>query len=159
RCHDHKYDPVSQREFYEFYAFFNRLAEQGVYTEQRGNVAPTIQVPSPEQESQLAALRSEQHEIKPRADALLAKLAERGEWTQSCGRHGEIPTAMWRVRFEGDKVKATSASGATVDATGNQGDNAPSVVGPGRRFPNGGCDITEVADLEHDRPFTCALWV
>src|SRR5690606_24618273 len=131
RCHDHKYDPVSQQEFYEFYAFFNRLAEQGVYTEQRGNVAPTIQVPSPEQESQLTALQGEQQTIKPQADALLTKVAERGDWTQSFGQLGEVPTAAWRLGFEGDKVKWTSADGKARDATGNLGDNAPGVVGPG----------------------------
>src|SRR5690606_34293981 len=81
RCHDHKYDPVSQREFFEFYAFFHSIAEQGVYTEQRGNVAPLIKVPSPEQEAKLAALRQQQAEIKPRVDELLTSLAgDRSAW-------------------------------------------------------------------------------
>jgi len=31
RCHDHKYDPVSQREFYQLFAFFNNVPERGVY--------------------------------------------------------------------------------------------------------------------------------
>ena len=44
RCHDHKYDPVSQKEFYEFFAFFNNIDEQGVYTERRGNVPPLIKL-------------------------------------------------------------------------------------------------------------------
>ncbi len=159
RCHDHKYDPVSQQEFYEFYAFFHRLAEQGVYTEQRGNVAPIIQVPSPEQESQRASLETEQQQIKPEADALLAKVAEREDWTQRFAQPGEIPTAAWRVGFEGDKVKGTSASGQTLDATGNQGDNAPGAVGPSRRFHNGGCEIAEVFAPEHNLPFTWSVWL
>src|SRR5262249_19183981 len=47
RCHDHKFDPVSQREFYQFYAFFNSVNERGVYTETRGNVPPLISLASP----------------------------------------------------------------------------------------------------------------
>jgi hypothetical protein len=46
RCHDHKFDPISQREFYRFYAFFNSVNEKGVYTETRGNVPPLISLVS-----------------------------------------------------------------------------------------------------------------
>ncbi|HJT79443.1 MAG TPA: DUF1549 domain-containing protein, partial [Gemmataceae bacterium] len=56
RCHDHKYDPFKQTEFYEFFAFFNSLAEKGVYTEQRGNVPPLVAVPRPEDRVRLKQL-------------------------------------------------------------------------------------------------------
>ena len=30
QCHDHKYDPITQEEYYRFYAFFNKLPEKGL---------------------------------------------------------------------------------------------------------------------------------
>jgi len=57
RCHDHKYDPISQREFYQFFSYFHNVDERGVYTEQRGNAGPTVSVPTQEYEEQLEQLR------------------------------------------------------------------------------------------------------
>ncbi len=44
RCHDHKYDPISQKEYYQLYAFFNNVAEWGVGPN-NGNSPPFIEVP------------------------------------------------------------------------------------------------------------------
>ena len=43
QCHDHKYDPISQEEFYEMYAFFNVAADPGRQT-RKGNQAPVLKV-------------------------------------------------------------------------------------------------------------------
>jgi hypothetical protein len=44
RCHNHKYDPIEQREFYELFAFFNNIAEAGLGPN-NGNSPPFIAVP------------------------------------------------------------------------------------------------------------------
>lgn len=52
RCHDHKFDPVSQEEYYSLFSFFNSNEEPGLYSQlQNANRAfePFLQVPSPEQ--------------------------------------------------------------------------------------------------------------
>ena len=48
RCHDHKFDPISQKDFYRFYAFFNSISEKGL-DGQRGNAEPFLSLPSGEQ--------------------------------------------------------------------------------------------------------------
>ena len=58
RCHDHKFDPISQREFYQFFAYFNNVDEQGVYTEKRGNAGPTVSVPTPEFEERIRMMET-----------------------------------------------------------------------------------------------------
>jgi hypothetical protein len=84
RCHDHKFDPISQREFYQFFAFFNSVNEKGVYTEQRGNVPPLVRLPTPQDEARLrqfdgaiAAAERAQRELesaKPGRDLLEGEL-------------------------------------------------------------------------------------
>ncbi|WP_165233082.1 DUF1553 domain-containing protein [Aquisphaera insulae] len=56
RCHDHKYDPMTQKEFYQFLGFFNSVNEKGVYTEQKGNVPPLMMVPDRTQQQELDRL-------------------------------------------------------------------------------------------------------
>jgi hypothetical protein len=58
QCHDHKYDPFSQKDFYRFYAFFNNVPEKGL-DGAHSNPVPSILAPSPEQEKQLADLRGQ----------------------------------------------------------------------------------------------------
>lgn len=58
RCHNHKYDPVSQKEFYRFYAFFNNIDEVGG-VDRGGNAKPVLALPTPEQTARLEKLRQE----------------------------------------------------------------------------------------------------
>ncbi|HVT67687.1 MAG TPA: DUF1549 domain-containing protein, partial [Trebonia sp.] len=57
QCHDHKFDPISQREFYSLFAFFNNVPETGLI--HADNPPPLIEVPSAEQQRRLAALTAE----------------------------------------------------------------------------------------------------
>ena len=45
QCHDHKYDPISNKEYYEFFAYFNNMADPGMQT-RNGNQAPVVDAPS-----------------------------------------------------------------------------------------------------------------
>jgi hypothetical protein len=62
RCHDHKYDPLSQKEFYAFFSLFNNVPEtgtnQGPSHRGGGNIDPVHLLPSPEQEQELARLEN-----------------------------------------------------------------------------------------------------
>ncbi len=62
RCHDHKYDPITQREFYEMFAFFNNIEETGVIrgasNRTGGNPGPSVKVPDAQQQKELATLKA-----------------------------------------------------------------------------------------------------
>lgn len=55
RCHNHKYDPITQEDFYQLYSYFNNIPENGKARRQ-GNSPPYIKAPTREQAPQLKQL-------------------------------------------------------------------------------------------------------
>ncbi|WP_425397690.1 PSD1 and planctomycete cytochrome C domain-containing protein [Aeoliella sp.] len=57
-CHDHKFDPISQHDFYSSFAFFNNMDGPALDLN-RADPAPTVRAPSPEQSEQLNKLKEQ----------------------------------------------------------------------------------------------------
>ena len=60
RCHDHKFDPITQREFYQFFAFFNNVPEKGRAVKV-GNSPPMLPAPTRHEQQQLQELEERLH--------------------------------------------------------------------------------------------------
>jgi hypothetical protein len=54
RCHDHKYDPISQKEYYRLYAYYNNVAEVGGVDRRNSTAAPVLELPTEEQKARIA---------------------------------------------------------------------------------------------------------
>jgi len=57
RCHDHKYDPLTNREYYQLYAYFNNTSETGAG--RGGQNAPAVDVATPAERAELDAAEKE----------------------------------------------------------------------------------------------------
>jgi len=81
RCHSHKYDPISHKEFYQFFAFFNSVPERGL-DGRLGNAAPVLPLPSHDQQARLDELDAA---IKTRTDALANVVVDplQREWEEA----------------------------------------------------------------------------
>jgi hypothetical protein len=76
RCHDHKYDPISMKDYYRLYAYFNSIAETGA-VDRDGSANPVLTLPTPEQEAKIAGLKQTLQELDGRIAPLAKDSPER----------------------------------------------------------------------------------
>ncbi len=70
QCHDHKFDPLTQREFYQLFAYFNQLPEQGIAGGKQKNAAPELRLPTLEQAARQEQLQLRIRETQAKLSAL-----------------------------------------------------------------------------------------
>ncbi len=68
QCHDHKYDPITQKEFYQLYAYFNNITENAM-DGNRKDSPPVVKLPTPEQEEELDAFDAQISELDAQTKA------------------------------------------------------------------------------------------
>jgi hypothetical protein len=76
QCHDHKYDPLTQREFYQLFAYFNQLPEKGIDGGKQKNAAPELRLPTAEQAAQQERLQQRLRDVQEKLAALSKEAAD-----------------------------------------------------------------------------------
>ncbi|MEJ7607326.1 MAG: DUF1549 domain-containing protein, partial [Bryobacteraceae bacterium] len=113
RCHDHKFDPISQKDFYSLFAFFNNVPERG-FVWNYGNEDPVMKAPSAEQQAKLDSYDSSIRSAGQNLDNLkrVIEKAQRKwerslakvplDWTITEGRKLHVPSEQ---QFNGKDFK------------------------------------------------------
>jgi hypothetical protein len=122
RCHDHKYDPITQKEFYQLFSYFNSGEETGVLgefggsgsTRKGGNTQPVVFLPTEEEAAKLAAL---ERDIKAAESQLATARKELptlvAAWEKDFTAALGDASAMWT---DPAVLEARSLGGATLSA-------------------------------------------
>ena len=119
RCHDHKYDPISQKEFYSLFAYFNNVTESGTLQGESRNTQPVISVPTEEHLQQQKDLEAQidQAQIQlERAQADIAKYIEPWEADFKTNLAAKKPT--WNT-LDPTTVQARSRASFTKQPDGS----------------------------------------
>lgn len=120
QCHTHKYDPITQKEFYQFYAFLNETQDADLYPEE----SPVLPAPTPEQQQELAFLQERlEHVTAALHDALPARGPGQEAWEQkiTTGDSGAPVSGAWEslgpIPQENFEVAFASDGGLDVAST------------------------------------------
>lgn len=151
RCHDHKYDPLSQTEYYQLTSFFDNVDEAGLYSFFTDSVpTPTLRLPTAEQAQRIAELDRAVAELEAKAEAIRgSRHSAFTEWSRNdqSARVAYPPVgAIKHLDFESETPPAGTTS-------------VPGVAGRAVRI--GGDDAVNVGVGNFNRwdPFTVSLWM
>jgi hypothetical protein len=142
RCHNHKYDPFTQKEFYQVFAYFNNVPELG-RAMKYGNSPPLVPAPTDEQQKALrelerkiaavqSVLKQRDHAIARAQEAWAAEIGNAAPkyWTPSNGLQAAFPMeAETEAKASGGEIayragrfgKAASFDGKAFLDAGNAG--------------------------------------
>ncbi|MBL8848494.1 MAG: PSD1 domain-containing protein [Planctomycetaceae bacterium] len=120
QCHDHKYDPISQREFYGLYAFFHNVPEKGL-DGIKGNAAPFLKLPTAEQSAELDRLRALVADLDSRLVAPREDLdAAQSEWEQALAANKSVEWTPVTAAGPDGGTNLQAAGGATTKLLDDQ---------------------------------------
>ncbi len=165
RCHDHKYDPLRQKEFYQVFAYFDQVPERGRAIKV-GNSPPFIKAPTADEQRQLARLEARRRDVQQQFDRRATRLADmQAMWERSVDPK-VLPIAwgpsfhlVGRWSFERELQRAGKKLPAVVCEHGSPRFVASPVgtgIGlDGQTFLNAG----DVGKFGYFDSFTLAAWV
>lgn len=151
RCHDHKYDPLSQKEYYQLSSFFDNIDEAGLYSFFTNSTpTPTLDLPSAGQRKSLLTAKSK----LSRARNQLAAYKQSEEFANEFD--------SWRQQFDGKTTSTPVYHEAFEGGDGQLGGLNQSVAGKvGNAVQLTGDDAfnTNVGNFQRHQPFSITLWI
>ncbi|GAA4412633.1 DUF1553 domain-containing protein [Nibrella viscosa] len=171
RCHAHKYDPISQKDYYQLFAFFNTINEAG-QVPYNGESTPTLLLTTEDAEAKLRFIREKLTALEPALNpANPAYTNGFQNWLSTIRRQPaqliDRPGLAGRYRFEDTDPKTfcNEADPFNTARLSGDTDRIPEIV-PGRwgnaRKVNGEGHIDlgkQIAFYDRHQPFSVSLWV
>src|SRR5579884_2551013 len=162
RCHEHKYDPITHKEFYKFFAFFNNVPETGTGEERPINHPPFIAAPSPEQQTRLASLDTQLKTLQTQVDARAAANADASSRWVLAELKGEDASLQQgivaRYRLAAAPVVALGTA-PMPHLTGSVGAETGRATGAAVTDGKSYVDLGAVGDFDTHDAFSYGAWV
>jgi len=116
RCHDHKFDPLTQKDYYSLGAFFNSIDEYGLYNDAEHVPTPSMLVPTAEEKKTMSSTASALQEKETNlARALSEAEPAFQQWLAGSNLAADIPgPAAW---FKLDTLTASNTFANAVNVS------------------------------------------